>query len=106
MIIRARVVATMDGHTIENGAVAIAGDQIVDVGTQAEIRSRWADEVLDLGEQVLLPGLINGHCHLDYTCLRGKIPRQKTFSDWISAINAAKRDLSSENYLSSIQEGF
>ena len=32
------------------------------------------DEVVDLGEQVLLPGLINAHCHLDYTALRGAIP--------------------------------
>ena len=46
--------------------------------------------LVDLGEQALLPGLINAHCHLDYTCLRGKIPPQKSFTDWIRAINAEK----------------
>ena len=60
----------------------------------------------DLGEQALLPGLINAHCHLDYTCLRGKIPRQKSFTDWIRAINAEKSDLSPEDYLASINDGF
>jgi len=53
-----------------------------------------------------LPGLINAHCHLDYTCLRGKIPPQKSFTDWIRAINAEKEELSPKDYLASINEGF
>jgi cytosine/adenosine deaminase-related metal-dependent hydrolase len=106
MIIRARVVATMDGPPIENGAVAISGNQIVDVGSIEEIKTRHSGAVVDLGEQVLLPGLINAHCHLDYTCLRGKIPPQKTFTDWIRAINTEKAKLSEEDYLASINAGF
>ncbi len=55
---------------------------------------------------MLLPGLINAHCHLDYTCLRGKIPPQKSFTDWIRAINAEKSELSPKDYVASINEGF
>jgi aminodeoxyfutalosine deaminase len=106
MIIRARVVVTMNGPPIENGAVAIADNQIVDVGPFDEVKGRSSGELIDLGEQVLLPGLINGHCHLDYTCLRGRIPRQNTFSDWIRAINAEKAKLTANDYIASIQEGF
>lgn len=106
MIVRARIVVTMDGAPIENGAVAIEGDRIADVGTFDEVKTRNAGKVVDLGEQVLLPGLINAHCHLDYTCLRGKIPRQKSFPDWIRAINAEKAKLSPQDYLASINEGF
>jgi cytosine/adenosine deaminase-related metal-dependent hydrolase len=130
MIIRARVVVTMDGPPIENGAVAVSRDQIVDVGRFSEVSARYnrsiddsppgsspsrasrlrrstsAGSVVDLGEQALLPGLINAHCHLDYTCLRGKIPRQKSFADWIRAINAEKANLSPEDYVRSINEGF
>ena len=90
MIIRARVVVTMDGAPIENGAVAVSGNRIVDVGRFDDIKTRNAGNTVDLGEQVLLPGLINAHCHLDYTCLRGKIPPQKSFTEWIRAINAEK----------------
>jgi cytosine/adenosine deaminase-related metal-dependent hydrolase len=97
----------MDGPPIENGAVAISGDRIIDVGKFSEISARHqGEEIVDLGEQALLPGLINAHCHLDYTCLRGKIPRQKSFADWIRAINAEKGKLSAEDYLASINEGF
>jgi cytosine/adenosine deaminase-related metal-dependent hydrolase len=106
MIIRARFIVTMNGAPIENGAVVVAGDRIANVGTFAEVKAQNAGEVVDLGEQILLPGLINAHCHLDYTCLRGKIPRQKSFADWIRAINAEKAKLSDNDYLTSIAEGF
>jgi cytosine/adenosine deaminase-related metal-dependent hydrolase len=106
MILRSRYVVTMDGPPIENGAVAISGNRIIDVGTFDEIRARASGEVVDLGERVLLPGLINAHCHLDYTGLRGKIAPQKSFTDWIHAINAAKAKLSEPDYLAAIAEGF
>jgi cytosine/adenosine deaminase-related metal-dependent hydrolase len=106
MIIRARTIVTMDGPPIENGAIAVCGNQIVDAGNFDEIKARHTGELIDLGEQTLLPGLINAHCHLDYTCLRSKIPRQKSFSDWIRAINAEKAKLSSDDYIASINEGF
>ena len=106
MIIRARIVVTMDGAPIENGAVAVSGNRIVDVGRFDDIKTHNAGNTLDVGEQVLLPGLINAHCHLDYSCLRGKIPPQKSFTDWIRVINAEKSKLSPKEYLASISEGF
>ena len=106
MIIRARVVVTMHGARIENGAVAVSENRIVDVGRFDDIKTRNAGNAVDLGEQVLLPGLINAHCHLDYTCLRGKIPPQKSFTDWIEAINAEKSELSPKDYIASINDGF
>ena len=107
MIIRARIVVTMDQPPIENGAVAVSRERIVDVGGFPEVAKKYAgEEVLDLGEQALLPGLINAHCHLDYTCLRGKIRRQKSFTDWIRAINFEKAKLSPEDYVRSVNEGF
>jgi aminodeoxyfutalosine deaminase len=95
----------MVGEPIENGAVAITGNQIAGVGRFDEVRAKHGGDVLDLGEQVLLPGLINAHCHLDYTLLRGKIPPQISFTDWIRAINASKAALSEEDYVASINAG-
>ena len=93
MIIRARMVVTMDGPPIKNGAVAISKIKSSMWETFQTI-SKMATpmkKIVDLGEQAVLPGLINAHCHLDYTCLRGKIPPQKSFADWIRAINAKRR---------------
>jgi cytosine/adenosine deaminase-related metal-dependent hydrolase len=106
MIIRAQTVVSMEGEPIHDGAVAVSGGTIADVGRFDEVRQRRSGEVLDLGEQVLLPGLINGHCHLDYTMLRGAIAPQRSFSGWIQAINAEKAKLTEQDYIDSIHAGF
>jgi len=107
MIIRAGTVVTMDGLPIDNGAVAVSGSRITNVGKFSDISvTNSGEQIVDLGEQALLPGLINAHCHLDYTCLRGKIPPPKSFTEWIQAINAEKANLSPENYIGSINDGF
>ena len=105
MIVRARIVVTMNGPPIENGAVRVIDGRIVDVGTFADVGSA-NDEIVDLGDYVLLPGLINAHSHLDYSCLRGKIPRQKSFTNWVRVINAEKGKLTAEDYVRSINAGF
>ena len=106
MIIRARTVVPVVSEPIENGAVVVSGNKIAAVGRLDEIRREHAGEVVDLGEVVVLPGLINAHCHLDYTVLRGKIPPQESFADWIRAINAEKAKLSDQDYIRSIEAGF
>jgi cytosine/adenosine deaminase-related metal-dependent hydrolase len=106
MIIRSRIVVPMEGEPIENGAVAVQGNRIVSVGRFEEVKADHEGEILDLGEQILLPGLINAHCHLDYTMLRGRIPPQRSFTDWVRAINAYKAALQEEDYLTAIGAGF
>ena len=106
MIIRARAVVTMDGKPIANGAIVIQGNRITDVGPWPEVRARHTGAAVDLGERALLPGLINAHCHLDYTLLRGAIPPQTSFTSWIEAINARKAALGPADYVRSIKAGF
>ena len=105
LIYRARTVVPMDGPPIDDGAVAVVGERIADVGRFKDVRAQGG-AVTDLGEMVLLPGLINAHCHLDFTSLRGKIAPQRSFADWIVQINGLRRDLSDEDYLESIARGF
>ncbi len=101
-ILRARIVVTMDGPPIEDGAVAIDGNRLTGVGRAAEFEG----EVTDLGDVALLPGLINAHCHLDYTMMRGAIMRPDSFTAWVRRINALKRSLDNEDYLAAITRGF
>jgi cytosine/adenosine deaminase-related metal-dependent hydrolase len=96
----------MQGPPIENGAVEVDGGRIAAVGRFDEIRSTHGGDVTDLGESILLPGLVNAHCHLDYTALRGRITPRESFADWIRAINAEKAKLTDEDYIESIRAGF
>jgi 5-methylthioadenosine/S-adenosylhomocysteine deaminase len=73
-IYTARYVVTMDAERrlIENGAVAVSGDHIVEVGPAAEIaRKHTAKQRLDRPEAILMPGLINTHTHAPMSLFRG-----------------------------------
>ncbi|MCC7518557.1 MAG: amidohydrolase family protein [Verrucomicrobiae bacterium] len=59
----------------------------------------------DLGEVLLMPGLVNTHCHLDYTTLRGRIPRAPNFARWIEALGRAKAPWRAADYREAILEG-
>lgn len=68
------IVLTMDGklNQYDPGAVVVKGDSIVAVGPEAEITKEYsADEVIDCGGKVLMPGLVNAHTHVPMTLLRG-----------------------------------
>ena len=106
MIFRARAIVTMDGAPIENGAVAVKDGVIVAVGGFDEVSRIYPGDSTDLGERVILPGLINAHCHLDYTMMRRTISPQKNFAEWIRHINALKRSLDDDDYLEAIARGF
>jgi cytosine/adenosine deaminase-related metal-dependent hydrolase len=107
MILRARTLLTMDGAPpIDNGAVVVKGSRIRAAGTLRDIASHFTGAVTDLGEQVLMPGLINAHCHLDYTMLRRAIDPQRSFTAWVQRLNSLKRSLHDDDYLQAIHRGF
>ena len=90
MILRARAILPVSRPPIENGAVVISGNIIRAIGSWPDLQARTDEEILDLGEVVLLPGLVNAHCHLDYTDMAGEFLPPKSFTDWIKLITAAK----------------
>jgi len=68
------LVVTMNalGELIPQGAVAIQGRDVVDVGSTEAILDVWeAPEVLDCKGAAILPGLINTHTHVPMSLLRG-----------------------------------
>ena len=88
--LRARVILPVSQPAIEDGAVFISRGRIVTVGRWRDLRREAPAQTRDLGEVILLPGLVNAHCHLDYTDMAGAIPPPKSFLDWIEAIIALK----------------
>jgi len=90
MILRARIVLPVSQPPVKNGAVVISRNRIRVVGTWPDLRPCASGEIVDLGEVILLPGLVNAHCHLDYTDMAGLLPPPKTFTDWIHLMISAK----------------
>ena len=106
MIIRSRIVVPMEGEPIEDGAVVVEGNRIASVARFDDVGRHHSGHLVDLGEHILLPGLINAHCHLDYTMLRGKIAPHGSFTEWIRTINAEKATLTEQDYIDAINVGF
>ncbi len=97
---RARWVLPVTAPAVRDGAVLVddAG-RIAGVGAAAAIATPDGIDVHDLGEAVLLPGLVNTHMHLELSVLRGLLD-DLTFTEWIPALLAIKRDaaLTEEDY--------
>jgi len=71
-------------RVIENGAVAVTGDHIVDVGARADIDRRYsARQRLDHADAILAPGLINTHTHAAMSLFRG-IADDMNLQDWLT----------------------
>jgi len=91
LLIRSRIVLPVSQPPIEDGAVLIAGSHFAAVGPWKDLATSDAD-TLDLGDSIVMPGLVNAHCHLDYTRMAGLLPPQKLFTDWIKLMLAAKAE--------------
>ncbi len=68
------IILTMDSklNQYDPGALAVKGDVIVAVGLEADLKKEYsANETVDCGGKVLMPGLINAHTHVPMTLLRG-----------------------------------
>ena len=70
--LRAAAVVTMDpsGRIVTDGVVDVTGDTISWVGPAGEAPDPGGATVVDVGG-LLLPGLVNVHCHSPMTLLRG-----------------------------------
>lgn len=63
---------------IVDGAIAIRGNTIVDVGTTTDLVARYsAREVRDCAGCAVTPGLVNGHAHVPMSLLRGLVADQQ-----------------------------
>jgi 5-methylthioadenosine/S-adenosylhomocysteine deaminase len=85
LIWSAHYVVTEDAQrrVIENGAVAVLGDRIVDVGSRAEIDAKYfATNRMDQPNAILAPGLINTHTHAAMSLFRGAADDLK-LQDWL-----------------------
>jgi cytosine/adenosine deaminase-related metal-dependent hydrolase len=111
MLYRAAHVLPVIGTPIRDGAVWVEGDAIRAVGSAAQLQSVAGGRtgpVRDLGEVVLIPGLVNGHCHLELGHLRGRLAGVRPgrrFADWIAEVVASRADTPPARYAESAREG-
>ena len=69
--------------------VTVRGSTIVWVG-KAGAPAAPAGDVVELGHGVLLPGLVNAHCHLELTHLAGRVDATGGFVPWVERLVDAR----------------
>ncbi len=86
LVIAGGTVVTADAahRVIPNGAVAIAGSDIVAVDTADAIRRQFrGTDTIDATGQVVMPGLVNTHTHAPMTLFRG-LADDLALMDWLN----------------------
>jgi cytosine/adenosine deaminase-related metal-dependent hydrolase len=101
-VFRARWVVPVAAPPVPNGAVAVRDGRFAYVGPAPRAPN---GNVNDLGEALLLPGLVNTHTHLELTAMRGLL-EDLPFAEWIAQLQRAKTTiLSPESMLDSAKLG-
>lgn len=104
--LQARWVLPMQGEPIENGCVLIAGNRIVEVCSAADLQARSSGcaRVIDYGQSVITPGLMNLHTHLDYSALK-HFDNYSDFFTWIRGLIGNSWQWSQEEWMASANAG-
>ena len=105
LLLRATWALPMDGPPLRDAAVLIGiQGRIAWVGPATSIKAPPDVTVLDLGEAILLPGLINVHTHLELT---GFEPTASgtDFPEWVRGIRRLKEARSPPEYREAARAG-
>ena len=95
---------------IEEGAVLFEGERITAVGSFPTLRHHAAT-VIDYGDAVILPPLVNAHCHLELShfpqwaiaCNESTAPA--SFVGWIRRLIRVRRQVGIESYPAAVTAG-
>jgi len=63
-ITAARLIDGQSMSVVENAVVVVSGGVVTEVGRSGSVEIPQGAERIDLGDQTILPGLIDGHTHI------------------------------------------
>lgn len=91
-VYRASWVCSVDRPPIKNGFVEVDSNRITNVGSIANYQGP-RQRIVDLGDGAIIPGLINAHCHLEFSDLPRPLGEPGIrFTDWIRLIVKSRAD--------------
>lgn len=102
---RAAWLLPISGPPLRDGWVDIADGRVSAIGSgerenaaapgadapSAEVGPTFRSGERDLGDVVILPGLVNAHTHLELSYLRDAVPPASTFIEWIRTVVGLRR---------------
>jgi cytosine/adenosine deaminase-related metal-dependent hydrolase len=87
LVYTARTVVPVASPPVTDGAVAVEDGRIEAVGPRADVLQQAPGaEVRDLGDVVVVPGLVNAHTHLELSWLGDDRPEGGDYVTWLRAL--------------------
>jgi aminodeoxyfutalosine deaminase len=93
-VYRARWILPIASPPIRGGWVAVERGRVLAVGP-GDHPAR-AEEITDLGDAAVLPGLVNAHTHLELSWMRGQVPPGGSMPEWAARLMSLRRTVSAE----------
>ncbi len=87
---------------LKNGYVKTSGGKIVEVGSG---RIPRGSKVVRRGTGAIIPGLINAHAHLELCALKGLVPCDSGFRDWVILLLEERMKLDRQTILEFAKKG-
>lgn len=109
---RARYVLPITSSVLEDGAVLVESGLIRAIGHYPDLVNSHSDAaIVDFGESILLPPMVNAHTHLeltdfsDWAAAAGEPDAPQTFVDWILWLVRIRREVGEEQLKASLAAG-
>ena len=99
LIYSARWLLPISSPPIDEGAIAIEGQTILDVGPLAVVEAAFPDApIAHFRDSAILPGLVNAHSHLELTVMRGFLESEESdFFAWLRKLTVARLAMTDED---------
>lgn len=96
LLLKAKKVVALDGADtiIDSGYLVVDGGRISEIGAQSDLDStRTFAETIDLGERLVMPGLINTHTHTPMVLFRGLAEGHSLFNfdGWYNTVRVVEQ---------------
>lgn len=89
--VAANYIFPISGEPLKNGIIVFEDDgTIVDIiDTEGDLREIAS---LEYHSGILVPGFVNTHCHLELSCLKGKIEKHTQLGGFITSLQQIRED--------------
>src|SRR5687768_12128799 len=101
VLLKSDFVVTLDrdDRILKEGYIIVEDDLIIEIGPQKDLEERRKfDDVLELKNRLVMPGLINAHTHTPMTLFRGHVEGRSLFTmeGWYNTIRVLELEMEPE----------
>jgi 5-methylthioadenosine/S-adenosylhomocysteine deaminase len=100
-LLKSDLIVTLDREDLilKEGYIVVEDDRILELGLQKDLDNRRKfDNVIDLKNRLMMPGLINAHTHTPMTLFRGHVEGHSLFTmeGWYNTIRVLELEMEPE----------